>query len=197
MKRSDLNRKKQFRVWLAVLAGLLTVTTLLCACTKPKDPAVTEASTTVPSHETSKEPSESETNEMMPQETTKEPETTLETETISDASEETTATEPTELSYTWSNPVSYDDSENVEHLRDPFILKVGDVWYMTGTLPPYGMEADQADRTKGVPLYKSDDLLTWDFVDYIIETPLEAENKWYSERFWAAELFCHNGKYYV
>ena len=109
MKHLDLNQKKRFRVCLAVLAGLLTVTTLLCACTKPKDPAVTEASTTVSSHETSKEPSESETNEMMPQETTKEPETTLETETISDASEETTATE---LSYTWSNPVSYDDSEN-------------------------------------------------------------------------------------
>ena len=197
MKHSDLNQKKRFRVYLAVLASLLAVTTLLCACSESKNPAVAEESTTVPSDETSKEPSESETNEMMPQETIKEPETTLETETVSDASEETTATEPTELSFSWSNPMRYDDSENVEHLRDPFILKVGDAWYMTGTLPPYGMEDEQAKRTKGVPLYKSDDLLTWDFVDYIIETPLEAENKWYSERFWAAELFCHNGKYYV
>lgn len=180
-----------------VLTSLLAATMLLCACTGSKNPDATEesdteASTPTSPAETQQEPSESETDEMMPQETTTEPNATLESETVMEV-----PTEPTDASFTWSNPMSYDDSENVDHLRDPFILKVGDAWYMTGTLPPYGLEASQANRTKGVPLYKSNDLSTWEFVDYIIETPLEAENKWYSERFWAAELFCHNGKYYV
>ena len=111
-------------------------------------------------------------------------------------------TEPTEptpdtLSFTWANPLSYANSSGVDHVRDPFILKVENTWYMTGTLPPYGMTENQADRTKGVPLYKSSDLLQWEFVDYIVKTPDQSENRWYSERFWAPELFAHNGKYYV
>lgn len=111
-------------------------------------------------------------------------------------------TEPTEptpdtLGFTWANPLSYANSSGVDHVRDPFILKVENTWYMTGTLPPYGMTENQADRTKGVPLYKSSDLLQWEFVDYIVKTPDQSENRWYSERFWAPELFAHNGKYYV
>lgn len=111
-------------------------------------------------------------------------------------------TEPTEptpdtLGFTWANPLSYANSSGVDHVRDPFILKVENTWYMTGTLPPYGMAENQADRTKGVPLYKSSDLLQWEFVDYIVKTPDQSENRWYSERFWAPELFAHNGKYYV
>lgn len=100
---------------------------------------------------------------------------------------------PADVDFTWSNPIPYD---GVDALRDPFILKVGDVWYMTGTLPPYGL-ADEAHRTKGVPLYVSSDLVHWSFVDYILHTPAEAEGKWYSERFWAPELFLHNGVYYL
>lgn len=100
----------------------------------------------------------------------------------------------TEATYSWSNPIRY--GRETPALRDPFILKVGDVWYMTGTLPPYGLAAE-AERTKGVPLYKSADMTKWEFVDYIVKTPAEAEGKWYSERFWAAELFAHNGKFYV
>ena len=118
-------------------------------------------------------------------------------DTTEEPTEETTSLpEPpvTEVTYTWRNPIRYKNSTPA--LRDPFILKVGDLWYMTGTLPPYGL-SDEAGRTKGVPLYKSADMTTWEFVDYIVQTPAEAEGKWYSERFWAAELFAHNGKYYV
>ena len=104
---------------------------------------------------------------------------------------------PTLSRFTWANPLSYQTDDGVDHVRDPFILKVDNIWYMTGTLPPYGMEENQADRTKGVPLYKSADLLHWEFIDYIVKTPDQSENKWYSERFWAPELFAHNGKYYV
>lgn len=133
---------------------------------------------------------------------TSEPNTTEEiTTTQPDTTDEMTTTEPDPEPeagrFTWSNPLSYNQAQGVDHVRDPFILKVGDVWYMTGTLPPYGEVANQADRTKGVPLYKSADLLNWEFVDYIVKTPDQSENKWYSERFWAPELFAHNGRYYV
>lgn len=67
---------------------------------------------------------------------------------------------------------------------------------MTGTLPPYGLSKEET-RTKGVPLYRSTDLKNWTFIDYIVKTPAEAEQKWYSERFWAPEIFYHNGVYYV
>lgn len=98
--------------------------------------------------------------------------------------------------YTWENPQFYNGNDNIFPLRDPFILKQGDVWYMTGTLPPYGL-SKEATRTKGVPLYKSTDLKHWIFVDHIVKTPAEAEHKWYSERFWAPEIFHHNGIYYL
>jgi len=100
------------------------------------------------------------------------------------------------MTFSWTNPQIYNGDNNIFPLRDPFILKEGDVWYMTGTLPPYGLR-EEAARTKGVPLYKSSDLKNWTFIDHIVKTPAEAEGKWYSERFWAPEIFLHNGIYYL
>ena len=100
------------------------------------------------------------------------------------------------MTYSWTNPQIYNGDGNIFPLRDPFILKEGDVWYMTGTLPPYGLSKEET-RTKGVPLYRSTDLKHWTFIDYIVKTPAEAEHKWYSERFWAPEIFHHNGIYYL
>ncbi len=139
---------------------------------------------------------ETETETESVTETVTETNTETDTETVTETIAET-ETAPVELTYTWTNPISYRLSgSKVPALRDPFILKIGDVWYMTGTLPPYGLAAEDS-RTKGVPLYVSSDLEKWSFVDYIIKTPAESEGKWYSERFWAAELFRHNGKFYV
>ncbi len=118
------------------------------------------------------------------------------TETPTEAETEPDTT-PAEVTYTWNNPtLTSAPSVGAEALRDPFILKVGDKWYMTGTMPPY-YPADEANRTKGMPLYVSEDLKTWSFVDIIIKTPAESEGKWYSERFWAPEIFQHNGKFYA
>ncbi|MBP3667942.1 MAG: family 43 glycosylhydrolase [Clostridia bacterium] len=158
-----------------LLFGLLAV---LAACQPaPADPPTV--------------PTEGETTLMTPDESTCTPETEKPT---SPAEPRPAETQPAEATYTWSNPIRYE--RKTPALRDPFILKVGDAWYMTGTLPPYGLESE-ANRTKGVPLYKSYDMTEWAFVDYIVKTPAESESKWYSERFWAAELFSHNGKFYV
>ena len=126
-------------------------------------------------------------------------EETVGVDTQEDATAEfvTDAKETEMKTFTWENPVKYNQNESVEHVRDPFILKVGDVWYMTGTLPPYGDRPNEADRSKGVPLYKSEDLREWTFIDYIVKRPAESEGKWYCDRFWAPEIFAYNGKYYV
>ncbi len=86
-------------------------------------------------------------------------------------------------------------------LWDPFILKAGELWYMTDSLPPYAAAGERpgeqgAQRCKGVPLYKSADLRHWSFVDLIVPSPPD-DSVWYNERFWAPELFAHNGRYYV
>lgn len=99
-------------------------------------------------------------------------------------------------SFSWTNPMPYNVENDILPLRDPFILKDGDAWFLTGTPPPYYL-SEAPTRTKGVPLYKSTDLLTWTFVDLILKTPDESEGKWYGDCYWAPELFCRNGKYYL
>ncbi len=163
--------KSKLRIAAAALGLLLALTACTQPPTQPTDttpdtPAVTEA----PTADLTEVPTETE------------PET---------------EPAPVEATFTWTNPtMTKKASAGIDALRDPFILKVGDVWYMTGTLSPY-YPADEAHRTKGMPLYKSEDLINWTFVDHIIETPPESEGKWYSERFWAPEIFHHNGKFYA
>ena len=176
--------KRRKAYFFGILAGIL----LLCAaglasCT----PIPSDNPETTPTHE-------GETAAMTDPATTPGTTETPTEDATEIPPEPETAPPVTEATYTWSNPIRY--GRTTPALRDPFILKVGDLWYLTGTLPPYG-PAEEAQRTKGVPLYRSADLDTWEFVDYIVKTPAEAENKWYSERFWAAELFAHNGKFYV
>ena len=176
--------KRRKAYFFGILAGIL----LLCA-------AGLASCTTIPSDNPETTPThEGETAAMTDPATTPGTTETPTEDATEIPPEPETAPPVTEATYTWSNPIRY--GRTTPALRDPFILKVGDLWYLTGTLPPYG-PAEEAQRTKGVPLYRSADLDTWEFVDYIVKTPAEAENKWYSERFWAAELFAHNGKFYV
>ena len=96
--------------------------------------------------------------------------------------------------FTWSNPIS-NYTPDGKGLRDPFILKEGKYWYMTGTMSPYGIVDGQ--HPEGVPLYRSSDLKKWVFVGTMVARPDDSENKWYQERYWAPELFALNGKYYI
>lgn len=99
----------------------------------------------------------------------------------------------------WRNPIVYPKTiENRKGFRDPYIIKDGDWWYLTGTMYPH-FEGDQgsSERSKGVPLYKTKDFEHWEFVDYILPRPAESEGKWYQCYFWAPEIFLHNGRYYL
>lgn len=96
--------------------------------------------------------------------------------------------------FEYTNPITSGIDTN--GLRDCQVLRDGDWWYMTGTsYPHWARQEVDGNLNKGVVLYRSKDLLTWEFVKYIIERP--GAEKWYHKRFWAPEIHKINGKYYA
>ncbi|MBQ9115189.1 MAG: family 43 glycosylhydrolase [Clostridia bacterium] len=79
-------------------------------------------------------------------------------------------------------PVSYKADWKTEdiHLRDPFIIREGDSYYLTGTLTHNSISDGY-----GTPLYVSKDLLTWEGPTLIVDQAKGFEN--YSN-FWAPEI---------
>lgn len=68
-------------------------------------------------------------------------------------------------------------------LPDPSIIEVDGVFYATGSSNDWGPL---------YPIYKSKDLRSWEFVNYVFnEIP-----EWTSSSFWAPELFYRDGKLY-
>lgn len=97
--------------------------------------------------------------------------------------------------FTWQNPIS--DGIDPKGIRDCQVFRDGDYWYMTGTAYPFWLKQENAtgELNPGVPLYRSEDLLHWDFRGYLIERP--GPDKWYYRRFWAPEINKIGGKYYL
>ncbi len=96
--------------------------------------------------------------------------------------------------FVYQNPIR--QGIDVNGLRDCQIFRDGDMWYMTGTAYPHWprQEGDGKALNPGVPLYKSKDMLNWEFVKTIVERP--SADKWYYRRFWAPEVQKIGGKYY-
>ncbi|MCM2678648.1 glycoside hydrolase family 43 protein [Echinimonas agarilytica] len=97
--------------------------------------------------------------------------------------------------FEYQNPIS--NGIRPMGIRDSQIFKDGNTWYMTGTdVPFWQTEKNKADVLfEGVPLYKSENLLDWEFLDHIIKRP--SKDKWFYRPFWAAEIHKINGKYYA
>ena len=97
---------------------------------------------------------------------------------------------PTALSaapaeFTWQNPLPVGVS-GLDGLRDPFILREGGTWYMTGTSKPFfTLNYEKMGPPPGVPLYSSADLKTWKFEATILP---RVEGAWYYDNFWAPEI---------
>lgn len=88
-----------------------------------------------------------------------------------------------------SNPIRLPGNEPI---RDPMILPLDGKYYMTGTCPPFWEGANP-----GVKLWVSDDLIHWEFVRMLIDAAKIPDDKPYKDRFWAPEIFRHNGKFYL
>ncbi len=83
--------------------------------------------------------------------------------------------------FTYQNPLPRAVS-GINGLRDPFILRVDGIWYMTGTSKPF---FEQLGNSPGVPLYASTDLKTWTDKGILVA---RKEGTWYQDRFWAPEI---------
>ena len=97
--------------------------------------------------------------------------------------------------FIWCNPIS--DGIDPRGIRDCQVFREGDTWYLTGTAYPFWLKQENAtgELNPGVPLYKSSDLLHWQFVRYLIERP--GPDKWYYRRFWAPEIHHIGEKFYL
>ncbi len=96
--------------------------------------------------------------------------------------------------FTYQNPISSGIDTN--GLRDCHVFFDNGSWYMTGTsYPHWQREEVDGNLNKGVVLYKSKDLLNWQFIKYIVEKG--DQSKWYHRRFWAPEIQKIQGKYYA
>ncbi len=94
----------------------------------------------------------------------------------------------------YQNPIRLGiDSKGI---RDCQVFRDGNTWYMTATAYPHWdkQERDGNPLNAGVPLYKSSDLVNWQFVKNIVERP--TADKWYYRRFWAPEIHKIGRKYY-
>jgi xylan 1,4-beta-xylosidase len=94
---------------------------------------------------------------------------------------EAEAAHPHTLTYQNPQPIGV-----LNGLRDPFILAVDGVYYLTGTGKPF-FDLDYAKKgaPKGVPLYSSPTLTDWKFEGILVP---RVAGSWYQDRSWAPEI---------
>lgn len=99
-----------------------------------------------------------------------------------------------QTTFEYQNPIT--SGIDTLGIRDCHVFHDGDSWYMTGTAYPFWRRQEEGGKplNAGVPLYRSDDLLHWQFIDYIVRRP--SADKWYYRNFWAPEIRHIKGKYY-
>lgn len=96
--------------------------------------------------------------------------------------------------FSYTNPIS--NGIDTNGIRDCQVFREGDWWYMTGTsYPHWEREEINGVLNRGVVLYRSKNLVDWEFVKYIVERG--DSSKWYYRRFWAPEIHKIRGKYYA
>ena len=73
--------------------------------------------------------------------------------------------------FRYNNPITRDPEMS---MRDHQIIKVGDIWYMTGTSAPYWKGLNP-----GVRLFSSTNLLDWKFENWLIDSAKLADDCFY------------------
>lgn len=85
--------------------------------------------------------------------------------------------------------ISYQNPIKIEPLRDPQILFVNGIYYMTGTSQ---LDGSITKAGPGVKLFSSINLTDWKFEKILI-----VSSGWYKTRIWAPEIHQINGKFYL
>ena len=91
--------------------------------------------------------------------------------------------------FRYTNPITRDTSIS---MRDHCIIKVGDIWYSTGTSNPVW-----TGPNPGVRLLVSDDMIHWKQHSWLIDASKLPADCPYNGRFWAPEIHFIKNKYYL
>jgi beta-xylosidase len=91
--------------------------------------------------------------------------------------------------FSYTNPITRDPTLA---MRDHQIIKLGEVWYLTGTTPPFWNGA-----CPGVRLFQSRNLRDWTFVAWLIDAALLPVDCFFLGRFWAPEIHAAHGRFYL
>lgn len=96
---------------------------------------------------------------------------------------------PSTSEFRYTNPITRDTSIA---MRDHCIIKVGDLWYCTGTSEPIW-----TGYNPGVRLLVSNDLIHWKQHSWLIDGSKLSKECPYNGRFWAPEIHFIKNKYYL
>jgi xylan 1,4-beta-xylosidase len=113
-------------------------------------------------------------------------------------------------SLTYQNPIDFSypyfdgkAERTIRELRDPAIIREGDLYYLTFTVFPF-THSDSRSATKidcnsppGIMLYSSADLKRWKFERWLIKSSDLPDDCPYKHRFWAPEIHKIRGKFYL
>jgi len=91
--------------------------------------------------------------------------------------------------FRYTNPITRDTTLS---MRDYCIIKVGNLWYSTGTSNPVW-----TGHNPGVRLLVSDDLIHWKQHSWIIDASKLTDDCPYNGRFWAPEIHIIKNKYWL
>jgi len=91
--------------------------------------------------------------------------------------------------FRYTNPITRDTAIS---MRDHCIIKVGNLWYCTGTSNPVW-----TGHNPGVRLLVSDDLIHWKQHSWVIDASKLPEECPYNGRFWAPEIHFIKNKYWL
>jgi len=101
---------------------------------------------------------------------------------------QSTSGKPTHV-FRYTNPITRDTTIS---MRDHCIIKVGNLWYCTGTSNPVW-----TGHNPGVRLLVSDDLIHWKQDSWIIDASKLTDECPYNGRFWAPEIHFIKNKYWL
>lgn len=85
-----------------------------------------------------------------------------------------------------------DYTSSAGSIRDPMVVLYNDKYYLVGTCEPYW-----SGQNPGVKMWSSPDLVDWSFEGLMVDASAMPEEYPCKNRFWAPELFIHNGKFFI
>lgn len=109
--------------------------------------------------------------------------------------------------FEYSNPLPFQytegQSEPRTELRDPAIIREGNLYYLTFTAYPFTHSTSRDpgkpdyNSSPGITLYSSSDLKNWKFEKWLVKSSELPDDCPYKHRFWAPEIHKINGRFYL